>query len=220
MDNHNFSTFLNVSNIIANLTVIWLFCKNYLESKIDNRLSSFQVKDELEKHRIGLLNKTIKTNKIIIKDVLTNEELGKTEFADTSEDMVQIVTGLEHIKKSEGNKKYKKVSDNEGGILASVIGCIPYTNTIKFDINPDNERGTYILWCKFNSFSEFSGRNPYEKISYCKMIPRSDNAEQYGYYYDEIADFKEINNFFIRAKNRFRNLLNSILELVGISSAH
>ena len=209
---------LTILSILANITVIWLFCKDYLENKINNRLLSFQVKDKIEKYQIGLLNKTIKTNKIIIKDVFTNEELGGTEFGDTSQYMVQIITELKRIKKSKCGKKYEKASNEEEGIDVTVIGYIPYTNTIGFDINPANERGTYILWCKFSNFSKFYGRNPYTKMSYCKRIPRSNNGEQYGYFYEEIADFKEFSNFYIRTKNRFKNLGDSILKLIGISN--
>jgi hypothetical protein len=65
------------------------------------------------------------------------------------------------------------------------IGYIPYTNIIDLDTNTSDERGGYILWCKFNMFSKFRGINPYIKMSYCKQLPKSNDAARYGYFYDE-----------------------------------
>lgn len=174
---------ISITTIIVNITVIWLFYKNYLENKIKNRILSLEVKDKIEEYRVDLLNEKIKTKAIIIKDVFTNEELGITEFADTNDYMVEIITGLceEMV----------------------IIGYIPYTNIISFDKNISNERGSYILWCKFNNLSKFYGINPYTKMSYCKRKPKSNDGLKHGYDYVEVEELNY--NVFVSIKNRISN---------------
>lgn len=183
---------INITNIIVNITVIWLFYKNYGENKIKNKLLSLEVKNKIEEYRVELLKKTIKTNRIIIKDVFTDEELGITEFADTKDYMVEIITGLceEMV----------------------IIGYIPYTNIISFDINTSNERGSYILWCKFNNLSKIHGRNPYTKMSYCKRMPKSNDGLKYGYFYVEVEEFNY--NVFVSIKNRISNFKDWIILIL------
>ena len=191
---------IELLNVITNITVIWLFRKNYLESKVNNRLLSVNAKDKLETHRTLLLSKKIESAEIIIKDVYTEEEIRRTEFADIYDYGIQIATKITWIKKSKCGKKWSEVLDAKDGDKTYIIGYIPYINIINFDEYTINGCREYVLWCKFIRFTKFHDnslckklriflkKTPYTKITYCKQIARSGNAEQYGYFYAEITD--------------------------------
>lgn len=203
---HNFTTEIkNINEFMENIVhflsigadfcVIWLFRKDYQEYYINRKQKSLIIKSKIEKH----ISELKQNRKIIIKDVFNDSEtLGLTEFADLYEHGIMVIEGTKNIK----NIKSRWIIVNDYNAedkeirTAYAIGFIPYTKIVDFDTNPCNERSQNIFYCKYNNFTKWYSRNPYEKISYCI---------KYTHFYEEIADAnyfkKPLEKYIFTCKN-------------------